>query len=100
MAAQKGKIPSHVKRKEFTHPNLEHSLIKALEKIEDTRKPSQFFRYSLTSVIFMVLVAQVCGAKDWPQTVVMCEGMKDWLQKYVDMSGGVPCERTFKNLFN
>ena len=100
MAAQKGQIPPHVKRKEFTHPNLEHSLIQALERIEDHRKPSQFFRYSLTSVIFMVLVAQVCGAKDGPQTVVMCEGMKDWLQKYVDMSGGVPCERTFKNLFN
>jgi len=97
MAAKKGQIPSHVKRKQFAHPNSEHSLIQAIEKIEDSRKPSQFFRYSLTSVIFMVLVAQVCGAKDWPQTVVMCEGMRDWIGKYVDVSGGVPCERTFKN---
>jgi len=48
----------------------------------------------------MILIAQVCGAKDWSQTVVMCEGRKDWLEKYVDMSGGVPCERTFKDLFH
>ena len=100
MAAKKGQIPSHVKQKKFIHPNIEHPLILALENIEDVRKPSHFFRYSLTSVLFMVLIAQVCGAKDWPQTVVMCEGMKSWLEKYVDMSGGVPCERTFKNLFN
>lgn len=100
MAAKKGQIPAHVKKKSFTHPGLEHPLIQAIERVEDERKPSQFFRYSLTSVIFMVLVAQICGAKDWPQTVVMCEGMKDWLEKYVDMSGGVPCERTFKDLFN
>jgi hypothetical protein len=100
MAARKGQIPSHIKKKEFTHPGQEHPIIQALERIEDFRKPSQFFRYSLTSVIFMVLVAQVCGAKDWPQTVVMCQGMADWLGKYVDMSGGVPCERTFKDLFN
>lgn len=100
MAAKKGQIPSHVKKKQFIHPGIDHPLIEALDRMEDFRKPSQFFRYSLTSIIFMVLVAQTCGSKDWPQTVVMCEGMIDWLGKYVDMSGGVPCERTFKNLFN
>lgn len=100
MAGKKGKIPSHVKKKQFNHPSIDHPVIQKLENIEDLRKPSQFFRYSLTSVLFMVLVSQVCGAKDWPQTVVMCEGMKDWLGKYVDMSEGVPCERTFKNIFN
>jgi predicted transposase YbfD/YdcC len=100
MAAKKGQIPPHIKKKQFNHPCLEHPIIQKLEQIEDFRKPSQFFRYALTSVIFMVLVTQVCGAKDWSQTVVMCHGMVDWLGKYVDMSGGVPCERTFKDLFN
>lgn len=100
MAAKKGQIPSHVKKKQFLHPGIEHPLIQALERVDDVRKPSQFFRYPLTSVLFMVLVTQICGAKDWPQTVVMCEGMRDWLAKYVDMSGGIPCERTFKDLFN
>jgi|LakMenE18May11ns_1017448.scaffolds.fasta_scaffold9342029_2 hypothetical protein len=74
MAAKKGQIPSHVKKKQFTHPGIDHHLIQAFERIEDNRKPTQFFRYSLTSVLFITLVAQVCGAKDWPQTVVMCEG--------------------------
>ncbi len=64
MAARKGQIPSHIQKKQFTHPSLDHPIIQALERIEDFRRPSQFFRHSLTSVIFMVLVAQVCGAKD------------------------------------
>ena len=54
MAAKKGQIPAHVKKKSFTHPGLEHPLIQAIERVEDERKPSQFFRYSLTSVIFVL----------------------------------------------
>lgn len=100
MAAKKGKIPAHVKKKEFSHPNTQHPVIYILEGVEDPRKPSQFFRYSLTSVLFMAIAAVICGAKDWPQIVVASQGMANWLSDYVDMSGGIPCERTFKNLFN
>lgn len=67
---------------------------------EDPRKPSLSFCHSLTSVLFMTLIAVLCGASDWEQIVVSCEGMTDWLSKYVDMPSGMPCERTFKNIFN
>lgn len=90
MAAKKGKIPAHVKKKEFSHPNTHHPIIYILEGIEDPRKPSQFFRYSLTSVLFMAITAVICGAKDWPQIVVASQGMADWLSGYVDMSEGCP----------
>ena len=42
----------------------------------------------------MTLVAVTCGADDWPKVVAMTDGMSDWLAQYVDMSSGVPCERT------
>jgi predicted transposase YbfD/YdcC len=100
MAAKKGAIPAHVKKKEFSHPDTQHPVIHILEGVEDPRKPSQFFRYSLTSVLFMTIAAVICGAKDWLQIVVASQGMANWLSDYVDMSGGIPCERTFKNLFN
>ena len=48
----------------------------------------------------MTIAAVICGAKDWPQIVVASQGMAAWLSGYVDMSEGIPCERTFKNLFN
>jgi predicted transposase YbfD/YdcC len=100
MAGKKGIIPTHVKKKFFSHPNIQHPVIQILEEIEDSRKPSYFFQYSLTSVLFMTLIATICGAKDWAQIVIMSQGMTDWLSNYIDMTNGVPCERTFKNIFN
>ena len=100
MAGKKGVIPTHVKKKNFSHPSIQHPIIQILEEIEDSRKPSYFFQYSLTSVLFMTFIATICGAKDWAQIVIMSQGMTDWLSHYIDMTNGVPCERTFKNIFN
>ncbi len=102
MAGRRGEIPLHVKKKKkrFSHPGIEHPLIKIFESAEDPRAASLFFRHSLTSVLFMTLIATICGATDWAKVVVMSQGMTDWMSTYVDMSGGVPCERTFKNIFN
>ena len=100
MANMRGLIPTHVKRKHFDHPGTDHPIIQTLESIEDPRKPSLFLCYPLTSILFMTLVTVICGATDWPKVIVMAQGMKDWLAKYVDMKAGIPCERTFKNVMN
>lgn len=100
MAGKKGNIPAHVKKKQFIHPGREHPLIKILEEIEDPRKPSFFSRYSLISILFMTVVGILCGATDWPKIVIISQGITDWLAEYVDMSAGIPCERTFKNVLN
>ncbi len=102
MAGKKGEIPKHVKAKtkQIFHPGVEHPIIRIFENIDDPRDPSLFFRHPLTSILFMALVATMCGATDWVKVVVMSQGMVDWLSQYVDMSGGIPCERTFKNIFN
>ena len=100
MAGKKGRVPAHIKKKQFSHPGIDYQFITILESIEDPRQPSIFFSYSLTSVLFMTIVSMICGATDWPKVVVMSEGMKEWLAQYVDMTSGVPCERTFKDLFN
>ena len=102
MAAKKGKIPEHVKQKQkkFHDPQADHPIIRIFNEIDDPRKPSLTFNYPLTSVLFMTLVAVISGATDWAKVVVMSEGMIDWLALYVDMSSGIPCERTFTNIFN
>lgn len=100
MTGKKGEIPSHVRIKKFNHPAADRQAIAILDSVKDPRKPSQFFRHSLTSVLFTTMVAVICGADDWSKVVAMAEGMSDWLAQYVDMSSGVPCERTFVNIFN
>jgi hypothetical protein len=100
MAAKKGKIPEHVKQKQktFCSPKADHPVIEIFNNIDDPRKPSLTFSYSLTSILFMTLVAVISGATDWAKVAVMAEGMVDWLAQYVDMSSGIPCERTFTNI--
>ena len=59
MAGKKSIIPSHVKKKHFDHPGIEYPVVQLLEKIEDPRQPSLFFRHSLTSILFMTLVSML-----------------------------------------
>src|SRR3989338_3055419 len=77
MAGKKGEIPVHVqkRKKQFFHKGIEHPIIKILENVEDPRETSLSFRHSLTSVLFMTLVATICGATDWAKVVVMSQGM-------------------------
>lgn len=102
MAAPKGQIPQHVKdgQKQFKHSREDHPIVQIMLEVPDPRKPSLTFQYSVASILFMTLAAFISGATDWAKVVVMAEGMKDWLAQYVDMSSGVPCERTFINIFN
>lgn len=100
MAGKKGVIPSHVKKQHFEHPGIECPVIQLLEKVEDPRSPSLFFRYSLTSVLFMIIIGIMCGATDWPKIIVVARGLSSWMSNYVDMTAGIPCERTFKDLIN
>src|ERR1700722_6325907 len=89
MVAKKGEIPAHVKKKEFSHPNTQHPVIHILEGVEDFRKPSQFFRFSLTSVLFMTIAAVICGAKNWPQIVVASQRMANWLIESLDLKNTI-----------
>ena len=48
----------------------------------------------------MTTVAIMCGATDWPKVVIISQAMAKWLAQYIDMTSGVACERTFKDVFN
>lgn len=54
MAGKKGRVPAHIKKKQFSHPGIDYPFITILESIEDPRQPSVFFSYSLTSVLYRV----------------------------------------------
>jgi hypothetical protein len=47
MSQPKGKVPSHVQPKKFNHPSTNH-IILILNEIEDPRKPSCNFQFSLS----------------------------------------------------
>lgn len=100
MSQPKGKIPNHIKSKEFQHPRENDRLIQVLIEVEDPRKPSCNFRYSLVSILFISLLGVLCGAKNWEEIVQCAEGMIDWISKYVDISSGIPSNKTLKRLMS
>src|SRR3984885_2139939 len=93
------KAPQAYKKKEAQHPGSNTRLIEILEHVPDPRGPSCNFKHPLTTVLFITIVCSLCGANDWEIIVVQAQAMKDWLSRYIDLSQGIPCVRTFKRVF-
>jgi predicted transposase YbfD/YdcC len=100
MSQPKGKVPAHIKPKEFQHPEIGNHIVLILSEIEDPRKPSCNFRHSLVTIVFISLIGVLCGAKDWEEIVQAAEGMIDWISKYVDTSSGIPSNATLKRVMS
>ena len=98
MGLQPGKTPAHIKPKEFNHPRDKHPLLIIWRDVEDPRKPSCNFHYSLITILFTTLVTVLCGAKNWEDIFQMGEGMVEWIGRYVDISRGIPSSKTLKRL--
>jgi predicted transposase YbfD/YdcC len=93
------KVPKYIRNGEVKHPGSNTKLIQILENFPDPRGASCNFKHPLTTILFITIVCSLCGANDWEVIMVQAQAMNNWLSKYVDLSNGVPCVRTFKRLF-
>ncbi len=100
MSQPKGKTPAHIKSKSFNHPEKSSRIILDLCEVKDPRQPSCSFHHSLVTIIFVALIGVLCGAKDWEEIVQAANGMIDWLDKYVDVSSGIPSSQMLKRVMN
>lgn len=82
------------------YPRPQSIILQVFDQLEDPRKKSINFRHPLTTILFITVVCSLCGSNDWETIVIQANAMKEWLSKFVDMSNGVPCVRTFIRLFN
>lgn len=77
------------------------SIIQTFNAVTDPRSPDSInFCHPLPTILFITVVCSLCGSNDWETIVIQANAMKEWLGKYVDMSKGVPCVRTFIRVFN
>lgn len=100
MSQPKGKVPAHIKPRAFNHPGTTSRIVLTLCEVEDPRRPSCNFRYSIVSIIFISLVGILCGAKDWEEIVQAANGMLDWISTYVDVESGIPASKTLKRVMS
>lgn len=62
-------------------------------RIDRTRK------HSLETLLVLALLAVICGADSFVAIEGYAKARKDWLETFLDMSGGVPSHDTFGRLF-
>jgi predicted transposase YbfD/YdcC len=89
----------HLKKKKRIHLRTDLKIIQILEDVPDPRGFSCNFSHPLTTILFITIVSSLCGANNWELIVVQAEAMSEWISQYVDLSGGIPCARTFKRVF-
>ena len=71
------------------------SLKEILEGIEDTRR-SNSVMYPLHEVLFIMLVAIICGATSYARIELFGHKRKEWFAKYLKLENGIPDANTFR----
>ena len=71
------------------------SLLEVLEGIEDTRR-NLSVQYPLHDVLFMLLVAVICGATSYVKVEMFAKSREEWFRKYIKLENGIPDACTFR----
>jgi hypothetical protein len=74
------------------------SLIDHFSSVDDPRV-NRTKKHQLIEIIVMVIIAILCGAEDWDDIVLICEGKIEWLRKFLILENGIPSGDTFKRVF-
>lgn len=72
-------------------------LLEVLEGIEDTRRERSVW-YPLHEVLFIMLVAVICGATSYAKVEMFGKSREKWLKKYITLENGIPDACTFRNV--
>ena len=72
-------------------------LLEVLEGIDDTRR-SRSVIYPLEEVLFIMLVAVICGATSYVKVEMFGKSKESWFKKYLKLEYGIPDACTFRNV--
>ena len=73
------------------------ALMDVLDGIKDTRRARSVI-YPLKEVLFIVMVAVICGATSYSMVEIFGNSNEEWLKKYLKLEYGIPDACTFRNI--
>jgi len=56
--------------------------------------------HKLDTIIAITLATILCGAESWYDIAEFGKQKKDWLSRFLDLSGGIPSHDTFNRFFS
>ena len=71
------------------------SLEEILEGIKDNRRINSI-RYPLQEILFIMLIAIICGATSYARIELFGKNRMEWFRKYLKLENGIPDANTFR----
>lgn len=73
------------------------TLNELIEGIEDTRRDNSIM-YPLHEVLFIMILAIMCGATSYVKIEMFGKSRQDWLAKYLTLENGIPDALTYRRI--
>ena len=80
--------------KKYKGSFFEHFMI-----IFDPRQDGKVW-HKLIDILFIAVVATVCGYDDWEEMAAWAKHKEEWLRKYLELPNGIPSKSTIRRVFD
>lgn len=74
-------------------------LLECLSTLSDPRVERTRY-HSLLNILTIAICACLCGAEGWEDMNEFGRAKREWLEKYLDLSNGIPSADTFRRVFS
>lgn len=79
---------------------LENTFLEHFSDLKDPRlKTHRNFRYNLTDVLVITILASICGADGWVEVYAFGLAKESWLRTFLELPNGIPSPDTFARIF-
>ena len=75
------------------------TLIENSKRIQDPRRQYGYIQHKLLTIIVITFCAIICGAEDYEDIEEFGKIRRKWLEKFLDLSKGIPDKDTFRRVF-
>ena len=75
-------------------PTILKKLKESMKELTDNRQQSKC-SYKIWDIIVCVIVAVLCGKKEWEEIPDFIEEKYSFFKKFLKMTGGIPCAKTY-----
>ena len=74
-------------------------LVKALQAVEDPRRPGGNLRHSLVDIFVLSFCGILSGASDFAEVIEFVDAKIDFFKQFLSLRHGVPSEDTFERVY-
>ena len=71
----------------------------AMKDLTDSRQHGKI-NYKIWDIVVCVIISVLCGKKDWEEIEDFVTEKYDFFRKFLNMTGGVPCAKTYERVMS